>query len=200
MMPNNAMNCRAFASMMTPTSILSAPPDPGNDGITHINVHYNLGVEPLGRKLSPFFVARFQHPYFGPFKCVEGLMRYVLSGCVDDTFRSLTGSQAKRHYRDKVHAGELTEYKFNEDRDELDVLISAHYAKLLRHPVIAEQFIQSTLPFDTYFRWDVNGVWMRPDDGPVLIDSLTVLRDLMKAGKKPVELSRAAYAKLEKKR
>lgn len=184
--------------MMKKTSVVSdsaPPPDPSGDGVTHINVHYNHSKTQLGRQLSPYYVARFQHPYFGPFRCIEGFALYIRTGCQCDDFRNQTGAQATQFYRQQTHDNKLV----NREIDPVlwqRVLASALYAKFQHNPVIAEQFVASTLPFEQYFLWGTGKVPIRPKDWNVLTISLTTLRELMKAGKEPEPISDAEYASL----
>lgn len=178
---------------MKNTHTVTKLPDPLEDGITHINVHYNAGLTELGRHLSTYYVAKFEHPYFGPFKCVEGFMLYIQTGCADDTFRSLTGGQAKSHFHKSLGAGKLVEHQI---KNEEAILTSALHAKLEYNPVIAAAFIASTLPFEHYYRFAGSKVPIRPKEGVVLTNSLTNLRTLMRAGNAPNPLSDAEYASL----
>lgn len=189
------MNRFALATMMkTKTETPSTPlPNPAADGVGHINVHYKCSRNKLGRILSTYYVARFEHPYFGPFKCIEGFMLYVKTGCCDDSFRSLTGAQAKTHYRKQLEAGKLVERDIpNEER----VMMSAILAKLNHNPVIATLFLASEAPFDEYFLFGPGNVPIRPPEGAILTNSLTELRTLMQKGETPELPSNEEYAKL----
>lgn len=181
--------------MKKPSVPNKAPlPDPAKDGIDHINVHYNAAsTDPLGRQLSTFQSARFEHPYFGPFKSIEGFLLYVKTGCMDDEFRTMNGTEATNYYRDQIDRGNLRLYKV---ANLGDVLLSAYVAMLKSNPVIAKRFTESTLPFDNYFLYRKSNHPIRPKDSAELTHTLTVLRDLMKAGEEPRALSHEEYAKL----
>jgi len=185
--PNKPMN-----SMTLPPPNLTLP-DPTQDNVTHINVHYTFAKSALGRELSTYKVASFEHPYFGPFKCIEGFMRYIASGCRDDSFRRMTGSEAKTHFVKAISAGTLKSYDI---ANEGAILTSAVYAKLQHNPVIATHFTESTLPFDLYYLYKTSNLPIRPVDGYLLTDSLTALRDLMVQGKEPTPIEPEEYAKL----
>jgi len=197
------MTCLSLASMMNKPFLDNLPvPDPRLDSHEHINVHYNDAVTALGRQLSTYYVQAFKHPYFGPFRCVEGFMRYVRTGCRDDAFRGLTGSQAKSYFYQQIKAKKLITYEIE---DEEKVLMLAMHARLIQHPVTAELFVNSTLPFENYFLWAEDKkvpreerVPARPEESAMVIHSLTTLREYMQAGETPEPLSRAAYAKLRK--
>lgn len=193
-MMNKPMNCLAPTPMMKTTPAPSTTlPDPAQDGFSHINVHYNVSTTKIGRMLSTYFVVAFKHPYFGPFKCIEGFMRYVQTGCCDDAFRRMTGAQAKAHFRKKIEEGKLTIYAV---ANEAAILQSALYAKLEHNPVIATLFTESTLPFDHYYLYESSRLPIRPDEGAMLTNSLTELRALMQVGQKPEPISDAEYARL----
>lgn len=169
-------------------------PDPSKDGVDHINVHFNHSQTKLGRELSTYYVARFEHPYFGPFKCIEGFRLYVETGCRDDEFRNLTGSQAKAYYHKQLDAGALRKRKL---RNLGQLLLTAYFARLTQHPVIATLFQESTLPFDCYYLYPESGLPIRPpEESATLTHTLMTLRDLMKEGKAPPTMSKEEYAKL----
>jgi hypothetical protein len=173
------------------------PPEPALDGITHINVHYKFSNPnyKLGRMLSTYYVARFHHPYFGPFDCIEGFLLYVRTGCRDDAFRHLNGTEAKRYYREQCRLGILS--KQNIPRED-EVFMNALYAQLQQHPVIAKLFVKSVLPFDAYYFTGQGMVPIRQGNAEMLIKSLTSLRDLMKNQQAPQPLSAEFYKSLRK--
>lgn len=176
---------------MTPTA---SPPNPASDGIDHINVHFNHSKTNLGRMLSMYYVARFEHPYFGPFKCMEGFVLYLKTGCQDDTFRTLTGVQAKSHYRKQLDTGQLQSHEI---RNLGHLMLTAYYTRLVQHPVTATLFKESTLPFDSYYLFGEGKLPIRPPaESGLLIHTLMTLRELMKQDKAPPPLSNEEYAAL----
>lgn len=189
------MNCLVLANTMKKPSVPDkAPlPDPAQDGVDHINVHYNHSKTQLGRQLATYYVARFEHPYFGPFKCIEGFLLYAKTGCQDDEFRNLTGTQAKAYYRKQMDAGKLKNYDIP---NQGHLMLTAYHARLTQYPVIAETFQESTLPFDSYYIYRVSGLPIRPPESAVLTHTLMTLRELMKQGKAPPPMSNDEYAKL----
>lgn len=164
-----------------------------NDGKTHINVHYNCGHEKLGRQLSAYHVAQFTHFYFGPFKCIEGLLWYVRTGAVDDVYRELTGSQAKAYYREQVKNKKVKTYEVEHEEA---LIVSACRAKMDRHPAIAEMFVKSTLPFDMYYLHGPGQVPVRPKDATPYLNALTILREAMQNEVALPELSNEQYAEM----
>lgn len=191
------MTCPESANTMKKTSVRDkAPPlpDPEKDGVDHLNVHYNFARQPLGRRLSTYQVERFEHDYFGAFKCIEGFRLYVKTGCCDDEFRNQTGAQAKAYFRQRLDAGTLTQ---RDIPNEEQVLLLAYYARLVQHPVTAAQFTESTLPFDNYFLWGRSKLPIRPPkESALLVQTLTTLRQLMQQGLTPTPLTDEEYAKL----
>lgn len=195
------MNCLTMAPTMNKAPLIT-PPDPKLDGIAHINVHYDFATQPLGRQLASYYVQRFEHPFFGPFRCVEACMLYLKTGARDDHFRGLTGSQAKAYYRDQIANQQLTTYDIpNEEH----VFLLTMYARLSQHPVTAKLFTDSTLPFENYFLWSRDKkvpvqerLPIRPDTAAALIQTLTTLRKLMRANQEPEPLSREAYTAMRK--
>lgn len=154
------------------------------DGVTHINTHYNDSKEPLGKMLAPWAVYPFKHPYFGPFKTIEGFWHFLRSGCVDDRFRSLNGHRAKKRMKDGLQRGTHVKVQLPPDIDH--IMLLAHYAKIDQNPVIKEALIASTLPFDQYFLYD-NKLIIRPDDTETLVKTLEELRRMFKEGIVPGE-------------
>jgi len=197
------MTCQTLAPTMNKITSTSLPiPDPKKDGIDHINVHYNDGITSLGRQLSSYYVQAFKHPYFGPFRCVAGFMCYVRTGCRDDAFRGMTGSQATAYLRQQIKEKKLSTYDIE---DEENVLMLAMHARLTQHSVTATLFKNSTLPFENYFLWSddktvarKDRLPARPADSAMVIQSLTTLREYMQAGLEPDPINRDAYAKLRK--
>lgn len=189
------MICEA-SLMTTPTSIFTTTPAPALDNITHINVHYKFSNNKLGKMLSTYFVAKFTHPHLGSFKCVEGLMLYLRTGCQDDRFRELTGDQATRYFREKRKAAALPNHDIPQ---EADVFIDAYYARLKQYPVAEVLFKESTLPFDVYYLiGEKENTPIRPGHAEALVGALTRLRELMKRGETPTPLSQAFYEQLRK--
>jgi hypothetical protein len=170
-----------------------ALPDPDEDGKSHINVHFNHAATKLGKMLSTYFVASFEHPYFGPFRCVEGLMLYIKTGCMEDRFRKLTGARAKALYRDLIDSKQLTN-RHVEKYDEIQKL--ATWAKLVHNPEIMDLFKAAELPFDSYYLFGAGNVPIRPPDGVIMVNNLNQLRELVKAGKVPTPLPDEQYEAL----
>ena len=175
--------------------IMSTLPNPTEDGVSHINIHYNLSLTKVGRMLSSYFVAPFKHPYFGPFRSIEGFTLYVKTGCCDDTFRNVTGAQAKLYYRCQTLSGKLVNQIIDECEQER-IMMLAVFAKLEHNPVIATLLMESTLPFDYYYLFGSGKIPIRPQDGAVLTNSLMKLRSLMCSGQKPEPMLDVEYAKL----
>jgi hypothetical protein len=171
------------------------PPEPALDGLTHINVHYKDSQTKLGRMLSTYYIARFTHPYFGPFKCIEGFMLYVRTGCRDDAFRHLNGTEAKRYYREQCRLGVLSK---REIPQESEVFLQALHAQLQQHPVIAALFTESNLPFDAYYFHGDGKVPIRQGNAVMLMKTLSHLRELMQQQRQPTPLSSEFYERLRK--
>jgi hypothetical protein len=180
----------------TSTPLARPTPSPALDGIEHINVHYTFSTTKLGKMLSTYFVAKFTHPYLGQFKCIEGLMLYLRTGCQDEAFREMTGSEAMSYYRNKRRWQQLSNHDIPR---EADVFFDAYYARLSQYPVAAVLFNESTLPFDVYYLiGERRDKPIRPRESMALVDALTRLRELMKRGETPTLLSQAFYEQLRK--
>tara|TARA_B100000700_G_scaffold331722_1_gene467541 strand:- start:20914 stop:21459 length:546 start_codon:yes stop_codon:yes gene_type:complete len=68
---------------------------PKNEGKDHINA-YSKSLTSLGKKLTNFYHAPFEHPKYGKFNSVEGLWYYLKTGRVFNQFKSLSGYAAKK--------------------------------------------------------------------------------------------------------
>lgn len=115
--------------------------DPEHDGLTHINV-YSKAKTPLGKRLSHFSTYPFEHPTDGRFDTMEGYWMWLDSGCVHDEFRSMSGFNAKFHGR--------TVKRERKEGFKKKVIV-ANCVKLVTHPTILEEFLQSTLPLVHYY-------------------------------------------------
>lgn len=174
-----------------PKSPLKAPgkPNPEDDGKTHINI-YDQGKSELGRMLSYFYEAPFQHPHYGPFKSIEGFLRYLRSGGEDDAFRTIPAVRAKAHAESAKRRGE---YKDHQVRDLDKIIFAANYAKIDQNPEIKKALINSTLPFENYFLWNTSGVVIRPKGSKFVIRDFPILRQMFIDGGKPEPID---YAKI----
>lgn len=169
------------------------PPNPKADGQSHINVHYTYAFTQLGKMLSTYFVLPFEHPYFGPFRCVEGFMLYIRTGCREDAFRKMNGTMAKEFFRAEVKAKRLEDHDVDKDNK---MLASAIWAKINSSAELKTLLVESTLPFDSYYLYGVGKVPIRPSDGDALIKVLTTLRDLVKRDEVFVEPTKEEYNSL----
>lgn len=117
--------------------------NPDLDGITHINT-YSKGKTELGRMLSNFYYAPFEHTEFGKFDSVEGFWYWYLTGQQHEVLRTLHGYKAKQE---------------GKKYDRVDVDLEVFYPKVLEciglkvinNPEIYEALKLSTLPFVHYY-------------------------------------------------
>jgi hypothetical protein len=137
-----------------PPALVSGKPNPADDGVTHINI-YDQGKHPLGVMLSYFYEAPFVHPHYGPFKSIEGFLRYLRSGGEDDAFRTIPAVRAKAHMESAKKRGLYKEHKVSNLEN---LIFSANYFKIDQNPEIKKALISSTLPFENYFLWEASGV------------------------------------------
>lgn len=114
---------------------------PKEDGITHINI-YSKGRTPLGRFLTNFALAPFDHPTDGPFESVEGYWYWLKTGRQHEILRLLHGAEAKTTGK-KFDAVEIDGFD-----DQIKIAIRA---KLLAHRGWLSQLIQSELPLTHYY-------------------------------------------------
>ena len=125
--------------------------NPEDDGITHINIWFQ-GKTELGRMLSHFYELPFTHPFFGDFKTMEGLWRYIQNkdttpeeaerGIEKDKLRHMSGIAAKNFGKS------LTWRKVE---CFIEIIAAANFYKIKQSPKLMRMFTDSTLPFVMYY-------------------------------------------------
>lgn len=120
----------------------------GIDGVDHINV-YSKGKTSLGRWLSHFTFAPFEHPTFGKFFSVEGFWYWRLAeeSIARDRLRTLSGYSAKKYGRGLVRVEDSDSAEFRRD------IVDAEIAKLDAHEEWREKFLESTIPLIHYYEY-----------------------------------------------
>lgn len=141
-----------------------------DDGVKYINI-YSRGLTPLGRKLSHFAHTPFTHPYYGPFKSMEGFWFYMRSAVRDDKLRYLVGREAKFYGR------ELPANWYPEFREDM---LAANYQKIIQNDYIARLMVESTLPFKHFYTYGVGKVMITPQDQEWLIEGMEEIRNALK--------------------
>lgn len=117
--------------------------DPNLDGIAHINT-YSKGRTELGRMLSNFYYAPFEHPEFGKFDSVEGFWYWYKTGQKYEVLRELHGYKAKQEGK-----------KYSTVEFDVDLFYSKVLEciglKIINNTQIYEELKSSTLPFVHYY-------------------------------------------------
>ena len=153
---------------------------PDTDGITHINI-YSKGKTGLGKGLSHFAYTPFTHPYFGTFKCMEGLWFYLRNGQhllspekQDGNYRTLSGFDVKKYGRDF----ERHIYPdFQED------ILAANYQKIIQSSQLQCWITESTLPFTHYYAF--NGYVVHPKESEWLCIGFDDIRTALQKDQVP---------------
>ena len=140
--------------------------NPAEDGVTHINV-YSKGRTELGRFLSNFARAPFDHPEHGRFESVEGLWYWLTAR--DDRLRSVWGWEAKRLGRELRGEDWVDAPEFRRD---IRIGIAA---KLATYPDMADMLGRSTLPLAHYYTYDDKVI--EPAQGRWVIDYLSTFQN-----------------------
>lgn len=117
--------------------------DPSKDGITHINM-YSKGITALGKWLSHFTYAPFNHPDLGCFNSIEGLWYYVSTGQKDETLRNMFGYNAKTFGRNLPRV---------QVEDFEEIIKKGIRAKFEAHPVYKDLFTHSELKLKHYYKY-----------------------------------------------
>ena len=144
-----------------------------DDGVKYINI-YSRGMTTLGRKLSHFAHTPFTHPYYGPFKSMEGFWFYMRSAVRDDKLRYLTGRDAKFYGR------ELPPNWYDHFQEDI---LAANYQKIIQNEYIAEMMVASDLPFKHFYVYGVGKVMITPRESEWLVQGFEEIRSALKAGK-----------------
>ena len=119
--------------------------DPELDGISHINT-YSKGKTELGRMLSNFYYAPFEHPEFGKFDSVEGFWYWYQTGQQHEVLRGLHGYKAKQEGKKYERVDIDVEYFYEK-------VLECIGLKIINSPEIYEALKLSTLPFVHYYRY-----------------------------------------------
>lgn len=144
-----------------------------NDGITHINVG---GRTRLGRDLSHFAYTPFVHPFYGPFNCMEGFWHYIRADKPDDSLRSLTGWQAKKHGR-KLEVNRVENFR--------ELINEANYYRIEQNPELKKIFLECDLPLDHYYTYGAGNLLIHPRGYDWILAGLEEIRKMMQHGQKP---------------
>lgn len=153
------------------------------DGHTYININ---GKTELGQMLAHFYESRFVHPYFGPFNSMEGFWHYIKTKEKDDRLRDLSGLDAKKL------GTQLTKQYVKNFRE---VILAAEFFKIEQNEKLKKLFVESTLPFDYYYLFGVGEVVIRPRGSKWLVEDLTILRTMMKEGRRPPDIDYSQLCK-----
>lgn len=172
-------------SKPTPTKMFrkASDIDPSKDGVDYLNMYSNC-VTRLGKKLSHFALTPFVHPYFGPFKSMEGFWFYMRTGKQHDSLRYLYGLRAKGEGKQlpMVHNP-----NFQED------ILAGNYQKIIQDEGLLKSFITSTLPLTHFYLFhqksDTGEILGRivvfPKNSDWLIDGMEDIRTALKEGNVP---------------
>lgn len=113
------------------------------DGEDHINVYLDCKTK-LGMELSPFTIKPFVHPYFGSFRCRQGLYYFLLSVDGDEVFRNIWPNKMRAY----AYA--------NANMDDSYPNLRFHLATSLWLQIKDDQHVlklveENELPYDAYF-------------------------------------------------
>lgn len=115
---------------------------PSEDGVTHINI-YSRGHSDLGRKLSHFSREYpLTHPQYGKWATLEGLWYFLSTGCTHYELAKMDGHLAKKHGKT------LERVPHPNFKSEIRL---AQLLRIVEHPALLKQFVDSTLPFTHYY-------------------------------------------------
>lgn len=141
-----------------------------DDGVTHINIDLRAKTK-LGRQLSHVYRLQYEHPEFGPFVSIQGLIGFIRSGCMDDQFHYLAG-MAARDRSLATNSDFILGFR--------EIVMEANYFKIVQNDELRKLFVESTLPFDQYYLHDIT---QRPIHTPAaswVLPGMETIRQLLK--------------------
>lgn len=154
---------------------LEEMPNPNNDGITHINV-FNTAATNLGRRLA-LGNSYFVHPKLGSFNCLDAFSLLLNSKQPNDRFRYITFREARGIINKIRNHRKCAGY--------VGMMKDGYRHFILNNPELYKEFVESTLPFDSYQIMKASGLVARTHKANWLVDLLEELRVEFKTGKKP---------------
>ena len=154
---------------------LEEMPNPNNDGITHINV-FNTAATNLGRRLA-LGNSYFVHPKLGSFNCLDAFSLLLNSKQPNDRFRYITFREARGIINKIRNHRKCAGY--------VGMMKDGYRHFILNNPELYKEFVESTLPFDSYQIMKASGLVARTHKANWLVDLLEELRVEFRTGKKP---------------
>lgn len=154
---------------------LEEMPNPNNDGITHINV-FNTAATNLGRRLA-LGNSYFVHPKLGSFNCLDAFSLLLNSKQPNDRFRYITFKEARGIINKIRNHRTCAGY--------VGMMKDGYRHFILNNPELYKEFVESTLPFDSYQIMKASGLVARTHKANWLVDLLEELRVEFKTGNKP---------------
>jgi hypothetical protein len=122
-----------------------------DDGVTHINIWLH-GKTELGRMLSHFYEEVFKHPYYGDFRTMEGLWRYIQNKPTTEEEESRGLARDKLRYMSGIAAKNLGKsLKWQRLNNFREIIAAANFYKIEQNPKLMKLFTDSTLPFAMYY-------------------------------------------------
>lgn len=152
------------------------PSPSGVDGVDHINI-WDRGNTELGKLLSHSAALSFVHNIFGRFNTIESFWHYIRSVERDDRIRTMSGLPLKR-FSEKLQTVRVRNFKA--------IIMDANWQKVKQYPILVEELTDSTLPIECYYHYKrEDGVRIRPNFSPWLIQGFTEIRNALKENREP---------------
>jgi hypothetical protein len=109
------------------------------EGLDHLNINLS-SLNKLARELEFCSNLSFNHPDYGSFNCLEGMLYYLVSH--KEKWRTGWGVDIKKYA--KYHLNLLTDEMRNK-------VIEGLHCRFLQYPEHYELFMQNTLPITYYY-------------------------------------------------
>lgn len=152
--------------------------DPEHDGYEYINIDFNARTV-LGRALSHFYRANFNHPKYGPFQSVEGFRWWLRAEKTPeaDQLRYAAENTAKQMGSCLPRATPLISWP-----ELRQALYEANFYKIVQNAGLLDMMLASELPFNMYFIDRKSNQVITPVRDLWIVDMFEKIRSELKEG------------------
>lgn len=138
---------REIKQRITGVSLPASPKQWEGDGVDHINI-WPFSDSPLGRAIALDKISPWDHPFLGSFLTIEAVHILARAKTIDESYRRAR----PQDLRQLLSKNTGMFYARNQVRNLDAALLHCAYVRLLGEPKTVKMLIESTLPFDHYWR------------------------------------------------
>lgn len=132
---------------ITGVSLPASPKQWKGDGVDHINI-WPFSDSPVGRAIALDKISTWDHPFLGSFLTIEAVHILARAKTIDESYRKARPQDLRQLLSNNT--GKF--YARNQVRNLDAALLHCAYVRLLSEPKTVKMLIESTLPFDHYWR------------------------------------------------